>query len=70
MLIDGGVPAADAAAYAATFADRAALDAAMNWYRAAALGGGLRAADTPAVTVPTLYLWGNADSTVGRSPPS
>ncbi|MCU1503433.1 MAG: hypothetical protein JWM12_2787 [Ilumatobacteraceae bacterium] len=66
MLTSGGVPDADAAAYAATFTERAALDAAMNWYRAAAQGGGLRLADTPPVTVPTLYLWGTADATVGR----
>ena len=47
--------------------ERAALDAAMNWYRAAAAGGsGLRAADTPAVGVPVCYVWGSADQTVGR----
>jgi pimeloyl-ACP methyl ester carboxylesterase len=67
MLDHAGVPPADAAAYLATFADRAALDAAMNWYRAAAASGtGLRAADTPDVTVPVLYLWGTADQSVGR----
>ena len=40
----------------------------MNWYRAAAAGsgGGLRAADTPAVNVPVCYVWGSADQTVGR----
>jgi pimeloyl-ACP methyl ester carboxylesterase len=67
MLDQAGVPAADADAYVATFADRAALDAAMNWYRAAAAAGpGLRATDTPAVSVPVLYLWGTADQSVGR----
>ncbi len=66
MLTNGGVPAADADAYLATFAERPALDSAMNWYRAAAAGGGLRASATPSITVPTLYLWGTADSTVGR----
>ena len=40
MLINGGVPAADADAYLVTFAELPALDAAMNWYRAAAAGGG------------------------------
>ena len=29
-------------------------------------GAGLKAADVPAVTVPTLYVWGDADRTVGR----
>lgn len=38
----------------------------MNWYRAAAEDGGLGASATPAVVVSTLYLWGRADSTVGR----
>ena len=67
MLDHAGVPTADADAYLATFAERDALDAAMNWYRAAAAGGpGLRAADTPAVSVPVLYLWGTADQSVGR----
>jgi pimeloyl-ACP methyl ester carboxylesterase len=66
MLINGGVPAADADAYVETFAELPALDAAMNWYRAAAAGGGLRASATPSITVPTLYLWGTSDATVGR----
>lgn len=65
LLADAGVPPADVDAYAATFADRDAVDGALNWYRAAA--GGLRATDCPAVTVPTRYLWGNADQTVGRT---
>jgi pimeloyl-ACP methyl ester carboxylesterase len=46
--------------------DRSALDAALNWYRAAAAHG-LRAADCPDVSVPTLYLWGDQDSSVGRA---
>lgn len=66
MLVEAGVPPVDADAYAATFADRAALEAAMNWYRAAATGEGLAAAATPTVTVPVLYLWGDRDQTVGR----
>jgi pimeloyl-ACP methyl ester carboxylesterase len=65
-LLHAGVPAADADAYLATFAERGALDAAINWYRAAAASDGLRAADTPSVTVPVLYLWGTADQSVGR----
>ena len=67
ILEGADVPPVDADAYLATFADREALDAAMNWYRAAASGGdGLRAVDTPDVTVPVLYLWGTADQSVGR----
>jgi pimeloyl-ACP methyl ester carboxylesterase len=67
ILEDAGVLPADASAYLATFAERDALDSAMNWYRAAAAGGdGLRAVDTPDVVVPVLYLWGTADQSVGR----
>ena len=60
-----GVPDADVAAYLATLGERAALDAAIHWYRAAGRSG-LTAADVPAVAVPTLYVWGDADATVGR----
>jgi pimeloyl-ACP methyl ester carboxylesterase len=58
-----GVPEADVAAYLSTLGERAALDAAVNWYRAA---GALTRAEVPPVRVPTLYVWGNADATVGR----
>ena len=66
MLDHAGVPAPTIDEYLATFVEREALDAAMNWYRAAATEGGLRAVDTADVTVPVLYLWGTADQTVGR----
>ncbi len=60
-----GVPAADADAYLSTLRDHSALDAAINWYRAA--GGSLIPAKAvPAVSMPTLYVWGDADSTVGQ----
>ena len=65
-LASQGVPDGDVDAYLATLGQRDALDAAVHWYRAAAAGG-LRAADTPAVEVPTLYIWGTADATVGRA---
>jgi pimeloyl-ACP methyl ester carboxylesterase len=43
------------------------MDAALAWYRAAFAGGSaLAAADVPPVRVPTLFLWGDADATVGR----
>jgi len=64
-----GVPADAIAAYLERLGDEAALDAAINWYRAAATtqpGSGLAAREVPVVTVPTLYLWGTADATVGR----
>ncbi|MBX3706380.1 MAG: alpha/beta hydrolase [Pseudomonadales bacterium] len=60
-----GVPDTAIDAYLERLGTEAALDAALNWYRAATLAGpGAR--DVPAVTVPTLYLWGSADATVGR----
>jgi pimeloyl-ACP methyl ester carboxylesterase len=67
-LEDQGVPAGVATAYLERLGSEAALDAALNWYRAAATGGssGLAARDVPPVTVPTLYLWGSRDATVGR----
>ena len=64
-LSDGGVPEADITAYLSVFSDRAALDAALNWYRAAG-GDGLGVVECPHVGVPTLYLWGADDSSVGR----
>jgi pimeloyl-ACP methyl ester carboxylesterase len=66
MLARAGVPVADADAYLEVFDERAALDGALMWYRAAARTGGLRAADCPSVDIPTLYLWGTADQSVGR----
>ena len=66
VLSRAGVPVADVDAYLGVLGDWSALDAAMNWYRAAAAGGGLRAADTCDVTVPVCYVWGTEDQTVGR----
>jgi len=66
MLARAGVPEADADAYLEVFDERAALDAALMWYRAAARTGGLRAADCPSVGAPVRYLWGTADQSVGR----
>lgn len=65
-LVDQGVPRDDLDAYWATLGQREALDAAINWYRAAG-GSGLRAGDTPDATVPTLFVWGDADASVGRA---
>ncbi|MEM7018811.1 MAG: alpha/beta hydrolase [Pseudomonadota bacterium] len=61
----GGVPAADAEAYLTTLGERDALDAAINWYRAVR-DTAVNIAELPAITVPTLYVWGTGDSTVGR----
>ena len=61
----GGVSAADANAYLATLGERDALDSAINWYRAVR-NTTLNFAEIPAVAIPTLYVWGTNDSTVGR----
>jgi pimeloyl-ACP methyl ester carboxylesterase len=58
-----GVADADVDAYLRRLDEFEVLDAAINWYRAA---GGLALAEVPAVNVPTMYLWGDHDATVGR----
>ncbi|MBP6012458.1 MAG: alpha/beta hydrolase [Alphaproteobacteria bacterium] len=57
-----GVPAADAGVYIRALREPGAIEAAMNWYRA----GGLPGSDVKPAEVPTLYIWGTADATVGR----
>ena len=65
-LSDQGVPVADVAAYLSVLNDHEALDAAVNWYRATATGdSALAAPNIPPVDVSTLYIWGDADATVG-----
>jgi pimeloyl-ACP methyl ester carboxylesterase len=67
---DQGVGRADQDAYLSVLGNEAALDAAIHWYRAPVRAGAdqpLAPKDTPFVTVPTLYVWGDADATVGRT---
>lgn len=67
MLSSQGVREPDVDAYVRALGTRDALDAALCWYRAARDSAPeLRARDVPAITVPTLYLWGDRDATVGR----
>lgn len=56
------VPPEIAAVHIAKLAEPGGLEGAMNWYRAS----GFRGADTATIDLPTLYIWGTADSTVGR----
>ncbi len=68
---DQGVAAEDAQAYLRVVGDADALDAAINWYRApvrtaAEREAGALARSVSAVTVPTVYIWGDNDATVGR----
>ena len=64
-LARGAVPDADIDAYLDTLGRRDALDAAMNWYRAMGRSE-LQFADTPPAGVPTMFVWGSQDATVGR----
>jgi pimeloyl-ACP methyl ester carboxylesterase len=63
-----GVPDGDVDAYLTRLGTFEALDAAINWYRAPRVASGaLALPDVPALTVPTMYLWGDQDATVGRA---
>ena len=59
---DQGVPSASIDGYVSVLGTVPALDSALAWYRAAGL---LANAEVGAVAVPTLFLWGDADATVG-----
>jgi pimeloyl-ACP methyl ester carboxylesterase len=56
------VPEAAIAEYVAVLGNGGAMEAALTWYRAR---GAIRA-PIGAIKVPTLFIWGNADDTVGR----
>ena len=62
-LAANGVPADAIARHVAVLGDPATMEAALTWYRAR---GAIR---TPLgmIAVPTLYIWGEADDTVGRA---
>ncbi len=61
-LSEAGVPAAAVSDYVSVLGNAGAMEAALAWYRAQAE---LRVSLGP-IAVPTLYLWGDADATVGR----
>lgn len=61
-LREAGVPEAAATDYVSVLGTTPAMEAALAWYRAQE---GLRAS-LGKISVPTLYLWGDADATVGR----
>jgi pimeloyl-ACP methyl ester carboxylesterase len=65
VLSEQAVPPAAVAEYLVVLGEPAALEAALAWYRAA---GTLAAVEVPKVAVPTLYVWGDRDATVGRAP--
>jgi pimeloyl-ACP methyl ester carboxylesterase len=57
-----GVPSAAIEAHLSVLGNKAAMEAALTWYRAR---GAIRSPLGP-IRVPTLYIWGDADDTVGR----
>jgi pimeloyl-ACP methyl ester carboxylesterase len=57
-----GVPTAAMEAHLSVLGNKAAMDAALAWYRAR---GAIRSPLGP-IRVPTLSIWGDADDTVGR----
>ena len=61
-LAANGVPAAAIAEHLAVLGNKPAMEAALAWYRAR---GAIRSPLRP-IRVPTLYIWGDADDTVGR----
>lgn len=64
LLSDNGVDDAAVAQYVSVLAEPAAMEAALTWYRVA---GALIELDAEAIGVPTLYLWGDEDTSVGRA---
>jgi len=61
-LTANGVPPAAIEAHLSVIGSPPATEAALAWYRAR----GVRHQPTGPTTVPTLYIWGYADDTVGR----
>jgi len=61
-LAANGVPASAIADHLAVLGNKPAMQAALAWYRAR---GAIRGPLGP-IRVPTLYIWGDADDTVGR----
>lgn len=57
-----GVPVSAAEAHLAVLGNKGAMEAALAWYRAR---GAIRTPLGP-IRVPTLFIWGDADDTVGR----
>jgi pimeloyl-ACP methyl ester carboxylesterase len=63
-LAQAAVPEASIAEYLSVLGNPAALEAALAWYRAA---GALANLEVGPVTMPTLYVWGDSDASVGRA---
>jgi pimeloyl-ACP methyl ester carboxylesterase len=59
---ENGVPQAATETHLSVLGNKQAMEAALAWYRAR---GAIRSPLGP-IRVPTLYIWGDADDTVGR----
>jgi pimeloyl-ACP methyl ester carboxylesterase len=64
LLGSAGVPDGHVEEYLGVVGDPEAMEAALAWYRAA---GRLSDAEVGPITVPTLYVWGELDASVGRT---
>lgn len=64
LLRRGGLPAEDAAHYAARMSERGALSSALGWYRALPFS---LSAPVGRCRVPTTYVWGERDVALGRA---
>jgi pimeloyl-ACP methyl ester carboxylesterase len=64
ILVGERIPADAIDAHISVLGNEAAMEAALAWYRAA---GTLAAIEIGPVAVPTLYVWGDRDSTVGAA---
>ena len=62
-LAAAGVPADAIEQHLSVLGNKEAMEAALTWYRAR---GAIRSPLGP-IRVPTLYIWGDADDTVGRT---
>ena len=66
MYADQWVSDTDIEAYLEILGSHEALNSAINWYRTRSDGTALVGDSVPPVNIPTLYLWGREDATVGR----
>ena len=63
-LAEAGVPASSVDEYVSVLGTPEAIEAALAWYRAAGL---IAEMTIGPVTMPTLYIWGDEDASVGRA---
>ena len=67
LFADQWVSDADVEAYLEVLGSTDAMNAAINWYRNLGDDTSMVGKNVPVVTIPTLYLWGDKDMSVGRA---